>query len=104
DAVRIAVDWIQSASDLDRRAVHPVAFVPVLELSGAIASVLADLEHRRDEDFYFHERLRLLGGQRLRNQERADERAHKPAGEMLRQRKSAHALSFQRRDNSSLAA
>jgi hypothetical protein len=76
----------------------------VLELSGAIACVLPNLEHRRDEDFYFHERLRLLGSHRLRNHEGAGERAHKPAGEMLRQRKSAHALSFQRRDNSSLAA
>jgi hypothetical protein len=76
----------------------------VLELSGAIASVLADLEHRRDEDFYFHERLRLLGSHRLHNHEGAGERAHKPAGEMLRQRKSAHALSFQRKDNLLLAA
>ena len=71
----------------------------MLELSGAIASVLANLEHRRDEDFYFHERLRLLGGHRLRSHEGARERAHKPAGEMLRQRKSGHALLFQRRDN-----
>jgi hypothetical protein len=76
----------------------------VLELSGAIASVLADLEHRRDEDFYFHERLRLLGSHRLHNHEGAGERTHNPAGEMLRQRKSAHALSFQRKDNLLLAA
>ena len=41
---------LQRARHGDRRCALPVALVPVLELAGAVAGVLADLEHRRDED------------------------------------------------------
>ena len=54
---------LQRAGHGDRRGVLPVALVPVLELAGAVAGVLADLEHRRDE----HLDLDGLGDARRRH-------------------------------------
>jgi hypothetical protein len=50
DTVIIAINRLQRAFHFNGLGVFPIALIPPLKLAGAIAAVLPDLEHGRDED------------------------------------------------------